>query len=104
MSIRLIRLSKIKCGHIKIMRVGGSKRKRVQFLFVRQATVIQHIDQDMLWYRVLVTRYEAKDNCIKGDGSKTSAWRSDLSRVKDDIRLSMTCWLQGRLSCSMGNG
>lgn len=96
-----IGLSKIKCGRIKIMRVGGSEDKRVQFFLVRQAAVRQHVDQDMLWYRVLVTKYEVEDSCIKDDGCKTSMWGRDLTRVKDDIRLSMRRCLQCMLSSSM---
>lgn len=52
-----------------------------------------HIEQDVLWSKVLASKYGIKGDCFKDAGSKAYVWCRDFSRVREEVELSVSHWL-----------
>jgi hypothetical protein len=52
------------------------------------------VDQESLWFKVLVAKYGLEDGRVMGGGGKASWWWKDMCGVREGVRLSVGRWFE----------
>jgi hypothetical protein len=59
------------------------------------------VDQEDLWFKVLVAKYDLEDDRVRGGGRKASWWWKDMCGVREGVGLSVCRWFENNI-CRKG--
>jgi hypothetical protein len=62
------------------------------------------VDQEGLWFKVLVAKYGLEDGRVMGGGGKASWWWKDMCGVREGVRLSVGRWFENNIRRKAGDG
>jgi hypothetical protein len=61
------------------------------------------VDQEGLWFKVLVAKYGLEDGRVKGGGGKASWWWRDLCGIREGFGQSVGRWFENNIRRKVGD-
>jgi hypothetical protein len=61
------------------------------------------VEQEGLWFKVLVAKYGVENGRVSGRGRNASSWWKDVCDVREVVGLSVGRWFDVNLSRKVGN-